>query len=123
GLTGRDAGGGLQQLDLDAVARDDDPRAVLGTMGTQLHRDIRTVEHNRHRTAPAGLDAGHPVDTELLAATDRDRAGDWLDVQDEARLAIGSGHAQAKALALPDREVVGPLVLAKDHTRHVDDGP
>ena len=60
--------------------------AVLVAVRAQLHRALQ--RRRRHGAAPARPDRRDPVDRELLARADGDGAGDRLDVEHEARLAV-----------------------------------
>ena len=71
--------------------------------------------------APARPDALDAVDGELLARADGHRAGDRLDVEDVARLAVVGGPADPQALALADGEPEGAVVAAEHLAARVVD--
>ena len=82
--------------------------AVLGTVGTQLHgaRESRvgTVPHQRGRMPVIRSTASS------LARPDGDGAGDRLDVEHEARLAVRGRPTDPQPVPLADREAVGAAV-------------
>src|SRR5690606_24836677 len=105
--------------DADPVAVDGDGRAMLAAVGAQLH-GARQVARRRV-LAPQWSDPFDLVDGEALAGPDRDRPGDGLDVEHEARLAVRGRRAQPQTAALADRERVGAVVPTDDLAGLVDD--
>ena len=102
-----------------STCRDHDDRPVGGAVGAQLHRPRVRRGSGAAPARPVGDD---PVDGQRVARADRDRAGDRLDVEHEARLAVRRGHAEPQPAALADGEAVGAVVAPELRTRRrVDD--
>ena len=104
GLTRRDPLRRVEQVDDDVRSPVDRRRRHGARRRAPAAGRCRAAAAVRGGAAPARPDALDAVDGELLAGPDGHGAGDRLDVEDVARLAVGGGPADPQPLALADGE-------------------
>ena len=96
------------------IVRHVDDGAVLRSVRPQLNGAFQRVI--RRGTRPQRLDAFQTIDLEMLARSDGDRAGDRLDVEHVARLAVVGRDTEPQPTPLADGEGVRAVVLAQHLT-------
>src|ERR1700743_65120 len=114
------AAGWLEQADLEDLAILPGAAGVDLAMRPELHQALDRL-CRCCAPGPDGALHGDLPDVELAGRAHRHRAGDGLDGQHVARTAVRRGPADVEALALPDGEAEGAIVLAEHGSLEVHD--